>query len=189
MMAAFLFNPSTLTRGVQFLLFGLCARLMRKKINPPAVLLVMVVVVLCNLLVPYGRVLAEFGPFRLTQGSLLGGLHKAFTLEGLVLLSKTAIGSDLRFPGRFGFFVGESFRLFERLIGQKGRITRKHFIEGIDTLMMELSAEERAAPKNPQALDPQGAPKPKRTVLGVLFLAGAALITLILTLTGLWLNR
>jgi heptaprenyl diphosphate synthase len=189
MMAAFLFNPSTLTRGMQFLLFALCARITGKKINPLTILPVMAVVVLCNLLVPYGRVLAEFGPFRLTQGSLLGGLHKAFTLEGLVLLSKTAIGSELRFPGRFGVFVSEAFRLFERLTEQKGRITRKRFIEGIDTLMLELSAEEGSAPKNPPASGSPWTPEPKRTVPGVLFLAGAVAITLNLTLIGLWLNR
>jgi heptaprenyl diphosphate synthase len=182
MMTAFLFNPSTLTRVIQFLLFGLYARLTGKKIFPLIILCIMTVIIFCNLLVPYGRVLGEFGPFRLTQGSLLSGLHKAVTLEGLILLSKAAIGSDLRFPGTFGFFIGESFRLFERLTEQRGRITRKHFIEGIDTLMVELSAEEESGAANPPKTEP--ARKPKRTVPGVLLLAGAVLFTLALTLIG-----
>jgi heptaprenyl diphosphate synthase len=183
MMTAFLFNPSPLTRVIQFLLFGLYARLTGKKIFPLITLCVMAVIILGNLLVPYGRVLAEFGPFRLTQGSLLSGLHKAVTLEGLILLSKAAIGSDLRFPGTFGFFIGESFRLFERLAGQRGRVTRKHFIEGIDALMVELSAEEESAAADPPK--PEPARKPKRTVPGALLLAGAVLLTLALTLIGL----
>ena len=183
MMTAFLFNPSTLTRGIQFLLFGLYARLTGKKIFPLITLCVMAVIIFCNLLVPYGRVLAEFGPLRLTQGSLLSGLHKAVTLEGLILLSKAAIGSDLRFPGTFGFFIGESFRLFYRLTEQRGRLSRKHLIEGIDALMVELSAGEESAAGNPPKTEP--ARKPKRTVSGVLLLAGAALFTLALTLIGL----
>ncbi|MFP3089530.1 Gx transporter family protein [Treponema sp. TIM-1] len=186
MMGAFLFNPSTLTRGVQFLLFGIYARLTGKKIAPLFTLFIMAAIVFCNLLVPYGRVLAEFGPLRLTQGSLLSGLHKAITLEGLFFLSKAAIGSDLRFPGRFGFFIGESFRLFDRLIEQKGRITRKHFIEGIDALLVELSAEEAsAAPGRTTPGSPAAAGEPKRTVPGMLLLAGGVLLTLGLTLLGL----
>jgi heptaprenyl diphosphate synthase len=181
MMAAFLFNPSTLTRAVQFLFFGLYARLTGKKVFPLTTLCVMAVIISGNLLVPYGRVLAEFGPFRLTQGSFLSGLHKAVTLEGLILLSKAAVGSNLRFPGAFGFFIGESFRLFERLTEQRGRVTRKYFIEGIDTLMVELSAGEESAAANP----PKTAPEPKRTVWGVLLLAGGVLFTLALTLIGL----
>jgi heptaprenyl diphosphate synthase len=184
MMMTFLFNPSTPTRVIQFLLFGLFARLTGKKIFPLVTLFVMAAIIFCNLLVPYGRVLAEFGPFRLTQGSLLSGLHKAVTLEGLILLSKAAIGSDLRFPGTFGFFTGESFRLFERLTEQKGRITRKHFIEGIDTLMVELSAEEEAAAGSPPKTA-WTAREPKRTLPGILLLAGAVLFTLGLTLLGL----
>jgi heptaprenyl diphosphate synthase len=176
MLTAFLFNPSTLTRGIQFLFFGLYARLTGKKIRPLFTLSIMAAVVFCNLLVPYGRILAEFGPFRLTQGSLLSGLHKAITLEGLFFLSRAVIGPDLRFPGRFGFFIGESFRLFERLMEQKGRITRTRFIEGIDALLLALSVQEAPIPLG------ESGPPPKRTVPGVLLLAGAAACTLGLTL-------
>jgi heptaprenyl diphosphate synthase len=183
MLAAFLFNPSTVTRGMQFLLFGIYARLTGKKPAPLFTLFIMGAVVFCNLLVPYGRVLAEFGPFRLTRGSLLSGLHKAVTLEGLFFLSKATIRPDLRFPGRFGFFIGESFRLLDRLIEQKGRITRKHFIEGIDTLLVELSAEEASPPA--AAGNPPEARPPKRALPGMLLLAGTVLLTVGLALAGL----
>jgi heptaprenyl diphosphate synthase len=179
MMAGFLFNPSTPIRGTQFLLFAVYARLAGKKIAPFFTLFIMAAVVFCNLLVPYGRVLAEFGPFRLTQGSLLSGLHKAITLEGLFFLSKAAVGPNLRFPGRFGFFIGESFRLFEQLTEQKGRVSRSRFIEALDTLLVELSG------KDAPAKSPPGAGEPKRTLPGTLLLAGAAALTWGLTLLGL----
>jgi hypothetical protein len=180
MAAAFLFNPSPITRGIQLLFFGLYARLAGKKISPLFTLCTMALILFCNLLVPYGRVLAEIGPFRLTQGSLAAALHKAITMEGLILLSKATIGPDLRFPGRLGFFIGESFRLFERLTEQKDRITRKHFIEGIDALMVELSAGEDPGMSPPPPKTPP--PPPGRRIL---FLAGAVIITLALTLIGL----
>jgi heptaprenyl diphosphate synthase len=194
MMIAFLINPSTLTRGIQFLLFGLYARLTGKKITPLSPLFIMAVIVFGNLLAPYGRVLAEFGPFRLTQGSLLSGVHKAITLEGLFFLSKAVIRADLRFPGKFGFFIGESFRLFERLIEQKGRITRKHFIEGIDTLMAELSVEEAGGkpeegnPLQAAAGKPEVGAPPRRPLPGILLLAGTLGLTLGLTLIGRFLD-
>jgi hypothetical protein len=83
----FLFNPSTLGRALQFLLFWFCAWVSGRKIRPLLTLLVIAGVVFVNLLAPYGRVLAEIGPFSVTAGSLAAGLRKGITLEGLFMLS------------------------------------------------------------------------------------------------------
>ena len=107
MTAAFLVNPSTLLRAVQFVLFWFYAYWRGKRNRLLITLSVMGGILLFNLLVPYGRVLAAFGPFRITQGALLGGLHKALTLEGLILLSKASIRTDLCLPGFFGSLLGE----------------------------------------------------------------------------------
>jgi hypothetical protein len=180
MMAAFLLTPSTLSRFVQGALFALYAALSGKKHRPLLTLGTALTIVLFNLLVPYGRVLAEFGPLRITSGSLLGGLHKAVTLEALIFLSRAVIRPDLRLPGRIGRSLGASFRTFEALTEthrfRKGLITRKGFIEGIDRLLLELEAGQEAP------LPPDREAAPKRTVAGTLLLAGAALLPVLAAL-------
>ncbi|MDR3115729.1 MAG: hypothetical protein LBU25_09450 [Treponema sp.] len=183
MTAAFLVNPSTLLRLVQFLLFWLYASWQGKKNNPLLTLSVMGGILCFNLLVPYGRVLAAFGAFRITQGALLGGLHKALTLEGLILLSKASIRADLCLPGFFGSLLGESFRIFEGISRRKALVTRKHFIEGIDRLMLELSAEQALRAEHRKS--PRACAKPRSTPAGMLRLGGALVLIWGLTLLGL----
>jgi hypothetical protein len=72
----------------------------------------------------------------------MGGLRKAFTLEGLLMLSKASIRPDLRLPGVFGSLLADCFRILEQIISRKSLITRAHIIEGIDALLMELSVSE-----------------------------------------------
>jgi heptaprenyl diphosphate synthase len=183
MTAAFLANPSTLLRLVQFLLFWFYAYWSGKKNSLLITLSVMGGIVLVHLLVPYGRVLAAFGAFRITQGALLGGLHKALTLEGLIMLSKASIRSDLRLPGFLGSLLGESFRIVERITQRKALITRKHFIEGIDQLMLELSAEQTLLAERQESA--RACAKPRRTLAGIFLLGGAILPIWGLTLLGL----
>lgn len=182
MAAAFLGNPSALLRTVQLLLFWLYAGLMGKRNKPLITLLVMAGIVFFNLLVPYGKVLLTLGPFPITQGSLLGGLHKALTLEGLIMLSKASVKPDLRLPGAFGSLLGASFRVFEGISERKRLIAGKSLIQGIDALMLALSAEQEGQEPTPRA-------EPPRTLRAFLLLGGAALPILALTALGLYGNR
>jgi heptaprenyl diphosphate synthase len=169
MAAAFLLTPSTLGRLIQAALFGFYAGLSGKKPKSLLSLVTVLTIVFFNLLVPYGRVLAEFGPLRITEGSLFGGLRKAITLEGLIFLSRAAIRPGLRLPGRIGRYLGASFRTFEALTERKGLITRKGFVEGIDRLLLDLQGGS--------GLPPEGGAI--RTRGGPLLLAGAALLPLL----------
>jgi heptaprenyl diphosphate synthase len=179
MTGAFLANPSTLFRSIQCLFFCAYALLMGKKINLFITLSVMTGIMIFNLLVPYGKVLAEVWGFPITQGALLGGLHRAVTMEGLIMLSKASIRRDLRFPGSFGALLGESLLIFQRILDRKGRITRKSLIESVDALMLELSAE--------QECPAEIAPAP-RTARGILILGAASLPIFGLTGIGLFLG-
>jgi heptaprenyl diphosphate synthase len=140
-MPSLLFNPSTPGRVAQFLLFWVFASLMGKKNNALMTFLVILGIVLFNLLAPYGRVLWQFGAFRITEGALTAGIHRAVTLEGLFMLSKASISGDLRLPGTFGALIGESLRMFALITERKRRISRKNFIADIDALLLELDAE------------------------------------------------
>lgn len=146
MMPAFLFNPSTPARMIQFFLFWFFAWLAGKKNNPLITLLIMLGIILFNLLVPYGEELFRLGRFRITEGSLWGGIHRAVTLEGLIMLSKVCIRQDVKLPGTFGSLIGESFRMLERINERKSMINRKNVIGGIDQMMIELSAGDESFP-------------------------------------------
>jgi heptaprenyl diphosphate synthase len=140
-MLIFLFTSSLVFKILQFLFFRLLCWLSGKKNRPLMTLLLMLGIVGCNLLVPYGKVLIQFGPLQISQGALLSGLRRALTLEGLIMLSGAFIRADIRFPGAFGALLSESFRIFALLQERKRFVNRKHVIEGIDELMIELDQD------------------------------------------------
>jgi len=138
-MPALLFNPVTEYRVVQFLFFWFLSWLCGKKTNPAITVLVVFFIVAFNLIVPYGRVLFSAGWFKITSGSLAAGIHRAATLEALVMLSKICVRHDLRLPGAFGGLLSESMRIFSVLLTRKHGITAKNIITVTDNLMLELS--------------------------------------------------
>jgi len=138
-MPALLFNPVVTSRIVLFLFFWFLAWLTGKKNNPLFTFLVILGIVFFNLIIPYGRVLFSIGVFKITAGALIGGINRAVTLEGLIMLSRIAIRPDLKIPGFFGELIGESFRIFSVIMNRKQRITRKNLMGDIDRLMLELS--------------------------------------------------
>ncbi|MDR1804487.1 MAG: hypothetical protein LBQ94_12865 [Treponema sp.] len=162
-MPALLFNPSTTHRVLLFLFFWFLAALAGKKNNPLITILVILGIVAFNLIVPYGRVLFTVGPLKITQGALAAGIHRAVTLEALIMLSRLTIRSDLRLPGLFGELVGESFRVFAILMNQKRRVKRKTFIADIDSLLFELSDDKAAHEPGAEIAPNVDAAKPAKT--------------------------
>jgi heptaprenyl diphosphate synthase len=142
MMPAFLFNPYTELRILQCLIFWLFAWLAGKKNNIFMTLTIMLGIIVFNLFVPYGEEIFRVGRFRVTEGALWGGIHRAVTLEGLIMLSRVCVRADLKLPGKFGALIGESFRMLEQINERKGMISRKNIIGGIDQLMIELSSDD-----------------------------------------------
>jgi len=139
---ALLFNPNTESRVIQFLFFCLLVWLSGKKVNPVFTILIIFFITAFNLIIPYGRVLFSVGAFKITSGALKAGIHRAVTLEALIMLSKVSVRQDLKLPGAFGELLGESLRIFSLLMDRKYRITRKNIFADIDNLLLELSAEE-----------------------------------------------
>jgi heptaprenyl diphosphate synthase len=175
----FLLGRSLPARAVQFLLFCVFVRLTGKKINLLITVTVMMGIVFFNLLVPYGKVLAAVGQLRITQGSLFAGLEKALTLEGLLMLSRACIRSDLRLPGTIGSLLGESLRILELMREKKNLIRRGHIVAGIDLLMREVGSVNAAEPTDAPPT------KPKRSVKNILLLSAMVLLT---ALIGFMLN-
>ena len=141
-MPALLFNPDTTQRVFQFLFFSFLVWLSGKKINFILTILIIAGITAFNLIVPYGRVLFSIGVFKITSGALTAGIHRAVTLEALVMLSKASVRQDLKLPGTFGGLLGESLRIFYVMTNKKHRIAGKTFFSDIDSLLLELSREE-----------------------------------------------
>jgi heptaprenyl diphosphate synthase len=127
MLAALFFNNDTILRGLQFLYFSFLVWLSGKRCNILLTLIITPGIVLANLLVPYGKVLFSAGPLDITSGALKAGLHRAFTLEALVMLSRFSIRNDLRLPGFFGGLLAESFRIFSALQERGKTLDRKKY--------------------------------------------------------------
>lgn len=159
-MPALLFNPDTGYRVIQFLFFLLLAFFSGKKINALLTFIVILLIIIFNLSVPYGYILYAIGPLRITSGALDAGIHRAFTFQALVMLSKVSVRNDLKISGSFGELLAESLRIFSVLmnrinlkpameISPKRAFffkTRKNIITEIDNLLLELSGEEIQEP-------------------------------------------
>ena len=172
-MPALLFNPVVPFRIVQFLFFWFLAWLAGKKNNLLFTFLVILGIVIFNLIIPYGRVLFSIGVFKITAGALLGGIQRAVTLEGLIMLSRITIRPDLKIPGFFGELIGESFRIFAVITDRKQRSapgTWKNFMTDIDRLMLDLSGDDAQAPQ-------PAAPLPRTNAAGFVILAAAVVLS------------
>jgi heptaprenyl diphosphate synthase len=149
-----------------------------KKNSIPATLTVMLGIVAFNLLAPYGRVLFSIGALRITEGALRGGIQRAATLEGLIMLSRFAIRKDLRLPGSLGGLVGESFRILALIQERRNTITRKNFSADIDALLIELSATVPPVYASTEAL------RTGSTAVGRIILIAAVILSWVIFVIG-----
>jgi heptaprenyl diphosphate synthase len=181
------------------LLFWFCAGVSGKKNRPLLTLLVIAGVTLVNLLAPYGRVLAEIGPLSVTAGSLVAGLRKGITLEGLFMLSGAVVRGRRKNPGipapgirtgggfaAFRGFLEESLAVFAVIRETGGPVRPGRFIEDIDRLLLEqdgLEAPIRAG--GPDWETPSGGPAEGRPLLILGLLISAAFTVLPAALPGI----
>jgi len=145
-MPALLFIPSTGYRCFQFVFFCILVLLSGKKINFLITFPIIMFIIVFNLIIPYGRVLFSLGAFKITSGALQAGVHRAFTLQSFVMLSKLTIRKDLKIPGAFGELLCESLHIFSAIMNKKYSIPKKNVLVEIDNLMLELSAITPPAP-------------------------------------------
>jgi hypothetical protein len=145
-MPALLFIPSSGYRCYQFVFFCILVLLSGQKINFLITFLITMFIIVFNLIIPYGRVLFSFGAVKITSGALQAGVHRAFTLQAFVMLSKLAIRRDLRIPGAFGELLCESLHIFSAIMNKKYSIPKNNVFAAIDNLMLELSGITPPAP-------------------------------------------
>jgi heptaprenyl diphosphate synthase len=145
---AFLFLPQLPVRGGLFVAFWFAAVLGGKKTRPLFTILGFAAIMICNLFPPFGKILWSAGPLLITEGSLLQGLQRAVTMEGLMMFSRLVPGSALPLPGKPGRLLRESLAILEELnktglAAKKPGKTRTRFFHNLDQLLCRLSAGAR----------------------------------------------
>jgi hypothetical protein len=120
-------------------------------------------IVLFNLILPTGRVLALPLGLPITEGALKSGLMKATAMTGLIVLSQFSIRPSLRLPGRFGGLVGKSLVYFEAIMGERRSINRSDIIGSIDNLLISVGSATQStgtarSPGTVQSLDTAQSP-------------------------------
>jgi len=168
---AFLFQKSLFLKILLFILFLIIAKASGKKVSLLTTLFVSLGIVLANLLVPLGRVIAKIGPLMITETALVEGIEKAITFEGLIYISKASIRQGLNLPGRFGSIVAAAFVYYDRIIEYRGKIHAASLFDDVDQLMLKIASSASGAEGDgPQSA--AAAPKP----VGGYILAGFAVL-------------
>ncbi|OHD79418.1 MAG: hypothetical protein A3J97_02345 [Spirochaetes bacterium RIFOXYC1_FULL_54_7] len=130
-----LLQPSLTGRVLILASAAMAAMASGRKLSPLLTITVMAGIIGTNLLVPMGRKLAGFGPLVITEIALLEGIEKAITFEALIFISKACLGPGLRFPGHMGNLFAETFRIYDRILEQRGSVHLKTFMLDIDGIL------------------------------------------------------
>jgi heptaprenyl diphosphate synthase len=130
-------------RGMQIMLFAALTALTGRRVRLAQFLVMGAGIVLFNLLIPTGKVLAAPFGLPLTEGALKIGLWKTTAMIGLIVLSQFSMRFDLRLPGWIGGMIGRSLFYFELIMSKRRRIDRKDIIASIDRILIEVQAEGR----------------------------------------------
>jgi len=142
----FLFVSWLPVRTALFALFWLLALAAGKKTRPVFTIISIIMITACNLFPPFGKVLFQAGPLILAEGSLLRGLQRAVTMEGLIMFSKLALASAFPLPGKLGRLLRETFAVLDQLNsgGKAGLKSEKtgSFMEKLDRLLCQMSGPE-----------------------------------------------
>lgn len=109
----------------------------RTRIRLLPALITAVSIILFNVLVPFGRVLAEPFSLPITEGALLLGVKKALFLEGMLFLSRWALDGTKAIPGLRSGILSEMFAFLAVLTSSKKKIDRKELVASIDAIMYE----------------------------------------------------
>lgn len=135
---ALVFSPTVESATLQLLCTLSLSYIDGRRVRLTPLVLGLLIITTFNLLVPHGQVLAQVGPFRLTDGALRSGLLRALIFEQLIVISRFGIREDIRLPGAFGSLIADSLRCFRYLTERKDKIRPRHLFTDLDTMMLGL---------------------------------------------------
>ncbi|MFA5852831.1 MAG: Gx transporter family protein [Spirochaetales bacterium] len=179
---AFLFENSLALKLGMFFLLAAAAHFAGKRLSFVTTIIVSAGIIITNLLVPSGKVLAHLGPLAITQFALTEGIMKALTFEGLMLLSKASIMPGLKIPGKLGGIVALAFVYYDHIIEYKGRIRAATLSADADAMMSAVWEHENLGdPAHAKAAGP-ATPAPTKANMGNAILIIAVLVFVVASL-------
>ena len=92
-------------------------------------------IILFNLFVPFGKVIATPFGIPITEGALLLGIKKALVIEGMIFVSRWMLRPGIQLPGKAGTLVAQAFGILRNLSAGKKRIDPKRLVDSIDDVM------------------------------------------------------
>ncbi|MGL4982212.1 MAG: Gx transporter family protein [Treponemataceae bacterium] len=152
---ALFFSNSLLTKGSLMILIMALNYASKKKINLFFAFLMITTIAIFNIVSPAGKVLFSIGNFPVTEFALTTGLKKAFTIEGMIFLSKWMIHPQLTLPTKVGKLICQSFIIFEQLLSAFNKKKEKivlsqriksfnlqSLIKKIDNILLEIERDQ-----------------------------------------------
>jgi len=173
---AFLFENNLALKLGMFFLLAVAAHFAGKRLSFVTTIVISAGIILTNLLVPSGKVLARLGPFAITQFALTEGIMKALTFEGLMLLSKASIMPGLKLPGKLGGIVALAFVYYDHIIEYKGRIRAASLSADADAMMSAVWEHENLGDPAQAKADGPATPAPAKAKAGNAILIIAVLV-------------
>jgi len=162
----FLMQQDLVVRGGLILVFLVVNVLAGKGVRLLQFAVVFGGIVLFNLVIRTGKVLAAPLGLQITEGALKSGLMKATAMVGLIVLSQFSIRRSLRLPGHIGGLIGRSLFYFEAIMNERRRIDRRDIIGSIDAILLSVRASGE-----PAVLPATDAPHPTQNARGLAALA------------------
>ena len=143
----FLLQHDIVIRAGLIVLFMALNALAGRRVRVVSSVVVAAGVVLFNLVIPTGRVLATPLGLPVTESALRSGLMKATAVTGLIYLSQFSIRSTLRLPGGIGGLIGRSLYYVEAIMSERRRIDRRDIIGSLDSILLSI----QGSPAEPRA--------------------------------------
>ncbi len=107
-----------------------------------SIIILLIVLVFFHLLLPSGKLLWEINivyfHFTLTQGALERGFGKAFFLLNLMQMSRFAISTELRLPGRLGQMMQLIFFYYQKLLNSPTKFCRTKIFSSLDAILCSV---------------------------------------------------
>ncbi|MEM9424257.1 MAG: Gx transporter family protein, partial [Spirochaetota bacterium] len=118
-----------------------------------SILSLTIILVFFHLLLPTGNLLWQlhlppYIDFKLTQGALERGFGKAFFLLNLIQISRFAISSDLRLPGRLGHIIREVFGYYEVFLNSPVKFRGKSPFDSLDAILCFVGKGSESSAEN-----------------------------------------
>lgn len=139
---AFLLQDFIVVKGIIAILFIFLSIYAGKSFRLLPNLILLLSIVIINFFQPHGKVLLTFFRFPITLGALEKGIERAFTLIGMIYISRFSVKKGLVLPGRLGSLLGQVFYNFEGITESWSTLPKGPIMQRLDALLWIMEEKE-----------------------------------------------